>query len=77
MVPTEDSDFCHTAVEREWLTKEQMTHAAMHYRLGRSRSGRTGMYLAGDDVPDESERHVVRTITGEMCDALPEDGSCG
>lgn len=40
VVPTEDSDFCHTAVEREWLTKEQMTHAAMHYRLGRSRSGK-------------------------------------
>ncbi len=77
VVPTDDSDFCHTAVEREWLTKEQMTHAAMHYRLGRSRSGRTGMYLAGDDVPDESERHVVRAITREMCDALPEDRSCG
>ena len=40
VVPTDDSDFCHTAVEREWLTKEQMTHAAMHYRLGRSRSGK-------------------------------------
>ena len=77
VVPTDDSDFCHTAVEREWLTKEQMTHAAMHYRLGRSRSGRTGMYLAGDDVPGESERHVVRAITREMCDALPEDRSCG
>ena len=73
VVPTDDSDFCHKAVEREWLTKEQMTHAAMHYRLGRSRSGRTGMYLAGDDVPGESERHVVRAITREMCDALSED----
>ena len=40
VVPTDDSDFCHTAVEREWLTKEQMTHAAMHYRPGRSRSGK-------------------------------------
>ena len=30
VVPTDDSDFCHTAVESGWLTKEQMTHAAMH-----------------------------------------------
>ena len=142
VVPTADSDFCYTAVESGWLTAEQMTHAAMHYKLGRSRSGRTifwmidewgkclgigdvpsagtrsaeghpyhplslraapasartrqggvhrgvgtecggaqrsdaGVYLAGDDVPDEPERDVVRAITREMCDALPEDGSCG
>ena len=142
VVPTADSDFCHTAIESGWLTTEQMTHAAMHYRLGRSRSGKTifwmidewgkvrdgrignawasvmfrqrapdllkgiptthclfgrqggvhrgvgtecggaqrsdaGVYLAGDDVPDEPERDVVRAITREMCDALPEDGSCG
>ena len=45
VVPTDDSDFCHTAVESGWLTKEQMTHAAMHYRLGCSRSGRTIFWM--------------------------------
>ena len=45
VVPTDDSDFCHTVVDSGWLTKEQMTHAAMHYRLGRSRSGRTIFWM--------------------------------
>ena len=43
--PTDDSDFCHTAVESGWLTTEQMTHAAMHYKLGRSRSGKTIFWM--------------------------------
>ena len=45
VVPTADSDFCHTTVESGWLTTEQMTHAAMHYRLGRSRSGKTIFWM--------------------------------
>ena len=45
VVPTADSDFCHTVVESGWLTTEQMTHAAMHYRLGRSRSGKTIFWM--------------------------------
>ena len=43
--PTDDSDFCHTTVESGWLTTEQMTHAAMHYKLGRSRSGKTIFWM--------------------------------
>ena len=43
--PTDDSDFCHEAVDKGWLTKEQMEHAAMRYRLGRSRSGRTIFWM--------------------------------
>ena len=45
VVPTADSDFCHTTVESGWLTTEQMTHAAMHYKLGRSRSGETIFWM--------------------------------
>ena len=40
-VASDDSDFCHEAVAKGWLTKEQMRHAAMRYQLGRSRSGKT------------------------------------
>ena len=45
VVPTADSDFCHKAVDCGWLTVEQAAHAAMHYRLGRSRSGRTIFWM--------------------------------
>ena len=53
VVPTEDSDFCHTAVEREWLTKEQMTHAATHY----PRTDPVGdHYLAWLELADQARR---------------------
>ena len=42
---TADSDFCHEAVQRGWLTSQQMDHAARRYRLGRSRSGRTIFWI--------------------------------
>ena len=34
-----DSDFCHAVVAAGYLTTEQMQHAAVNYRLGRSRRG--------------------------------------
>lgn len=43
--PTADSDFCHLIAAKGWLTEEQTTHAAMHYRLGRSKSGRTIFWM--------------------------------
>lgn len=41
----DDSDFCREAVERGWLTEEQMQRAAERYRLGKSRSGRTIFWM--------------------------------
>lgn len=46
--PTADSDFCQEVVARGWLTAEQMEHAAMRYRLGRSRSGKTIFWMIDD-----------------------------
>ena len=43
--PTADSDFCHEVIDKGWLTEEQTAHAAMHYRLGRSKSGRTIFWM--------------------------------
>lgn len=46
--PTADSDFCQEVVARGWLTVEQMEHAAMRYRLGRSRSDKTIFWMIDD-----------------------------
>lgn len=41
----DDSEFCMEAVERGWLTEEQLHRAAERYQLGKSRSGKTIYWL--------------------------------
>jgi len=54
---TADSDFCHEAVDRGWLTAQQMRHAAQRYRLGRSRSGRTIFWMT-DELGQVLDGHI-------------------
>lgn len=65
VVPTVDSDFCHEAVARGWLTVEQMRRAARRYRLGRSRSGRTIFWMI-DESGFVRDGHIGHAWASQM-----------
>jgi len=53
----DDSDFCREVVASGQLTKEQMEHAAMKYRLGKSKSGKCIFWMI-DEQGQVRDGHV-------------------
>lgn len=72
VVPTADSDFCRKAVDCGWLTEEQVAHAAMHYRLGRSRSGRTIFWMIDEWDKVRDGRIGDAWASSMLCQRAPD-----
>ena len=61
----DDSELCLEAVSKDWLTDEQMRHAAERYHLGKSRLGKT-IYWMMDEHGICHDGHVGDTWVSEM-----------
>jgi hypothetical protein len=63
-----DSDFCQDTVARGVLTADQMYHAADHYRLGKSRSGKT-IYWMIDELGIVRDGHLGNSWVSQLLKA--------